>query len=38
VLAYILAQEEHHRSPTIRDEYLELLKVSDVEFDERYVF
>jgi hypothetical protein len=30
-------QEEHHRTRTLREEYLELLRRSGVEFDERYV-
>jgi putative transposase len=35
--AYIQQQEEHHRKRTFREEYLELLQRSEVEFDERYV-
>ena len=38
VRSYILNQEEHHRTRTFREEYLELLKLSGVEFDQRYVF
>jgi len=38
VRKYIFAQEEHHRTRTFREEYLELLKRSGAEFDERYVF
>ena len=38
VKAYILSQDEHHRTRTFREEYLELLKRSGVEFDERYLF
>ena len=34
---YIERQEEHHRTRTFRDEYLELLRRSGVEFDERYL-
>jgi putative transposase len=37
VRAYILQQEDHHRIRTFRDEYLELLQRSGVEFDERYL-
>ncbi len=37
VRRYIEQQEEHHRTRTFREEYLELLRRSDVEFDERYV-
>jgi hypothetical protein len=35
---YIENQEEHHRTRTFREEYLELLQRSGVEFDARYVF
>src|SRR6266446_3364975 len=34
---YIEQQAEHHRTCTFRDEYLELLRRSEVEFDERYL-
>ena len=37
VRRYIERQEEHHRTRTFRDEYLELLRRSGVEFDERYL-
>jgi hypothetical protein len=33
----MLQQAEHHRTRTFREEYLELLRRSGVEFDERYV-
>ena len=33
---YIQKQEQHHRTRTFREEYLELLKRSGVEFDLRY--
>ena len=35
---YVNSQEEHHRTRTFREEYLELLKLSGVDFDARYVF
>jgi REP element-mobilizing transposase RayT len=35
---YIARQEEHHRKKTFQEEYLELLKLSGVEFDERYLW
>ncbi len=34
---YIEQQAEHHHTRTFREEYLELLRRSGVEFDERYV-
>ena len=37
VRRYIEQQEEHHRTRTFREEYLELLRRSGVEFDEPYV-
>jgi len=35
--AYIARQEEHHRSRTFREEYVEFLQRHDVEFAERYL-
>ena len=37
VRRYMEQQDEHHRTRTFREEYLELLRRSGVEFDERYV-
>jgi REP element-mobilizing transposase RayT len=37
VAAYIARQEEHHRKRTFREEYVEFLRKSGVEFDERFV-
>jgi REP element-mobilizing transposase RayT len=38
VYNYILNQEAHHKKRTFREEYLELLKKFDIQFDERYLF
>jgi putative transposase len=38
VIKYIMNQEEHHTTKTFREEYLELLKLFEVEFDEKYLF
>jgi REP element-mobilizing transposase RayT len=38
VKRYIANQEEHHRKKTFEEEYLELLRLSGVEFDERYLW
>ena len=38
VTRYIQTQELHHRRKSFKDEFLELLKRHQVEFDERYVF
>jgi|TARA_R100000541_G_scaffold32720_2_gene41473 putative transposase len=38
VIRYIQKQEEHHKVKSFREEYLELLKAHDIEFDEQYIF
>jgi putative transposase len=38
VLEYIAKQEEHHRKRTFQEEYVELLKRSGLEYDERYLW
>ena len=38
VKRYIANQEEHHRKKTFEEEYVELLRLSGVEFDERYLW
>jgi putative transposase len=35
---YIANQEDHHRKKTFQEEYIEFLKQSDVEYDERYLW
>jgi len=35
---YIANQEEHHRKKTFQEEYVEMLKASSVEYDERYLW
>jgi putative transposase len=35
---YILKQEEHHRKKSFRDEYVELLKLSRIDYDEKYLW
>jgi len=35
---YIAGQEEHHRKVSFQDEFRELLKRHEIEFDERYVW
>ena len=34
---YIAKQKEHHQQETPRDEFVELLKVNGIEYDERYL-
>ena len=38
VIRYIENQQKHHTKQTFRDEYIELLKKFNVEFDPRYIF
>jgi putative transposase len=38
VLEYVDRQEEHHRTRTFQEEYRELLRKHNTEFDERYVW
>lgn len=38
VSKYIENQETHHKKKTFREEYLDFLKVFNIEFDERYVY
>ena len=38
VKRYILNQEKHHRRKTFQEKYLELLKLSEIEYDERYLW
>ncbi|WP_310378911.1 IS200/IS605 family transposase [Flavobacterium sp.] len=38
VINYIKNQEQHHTAKSFREEYLEFLKLYEVEYDERYIF
>ncbi|RYF25529.1 MAG: IS200/IS605 family transposase [Flavobacteriales bacterium] len=38
VYQYITNQEEHHRTKTFKEEYLEFLKKFEIEHDEKYLF
>ena len=38
VYNYILNQEEHHKKRTFREEYIDLLKKFEIEYDERFLF
>ncbi|MCL2416886.1 MAG: IS200/IS605 family transposase [Bacteroidales bacterium] len=35
---YIATQEQHHKKRTFQEEYLEFLKLFEIEYDERYIF
>lgn len=37
LIEYIMNQEEHHKTKSFRDEYLELLKENGIEYNEKYV-
>ena len=37
LIEYVKNQEEHHKKINFRDEYIELLKEHDVDFDEKYL-
>ena len=38
VAKYVLNQEQHHAKKSFKDEYIELLRRFDVDFDDRYLF
>lgn len=37
IIKYIQNQEQHHKRKNLREEYLELLKTHEVDYDERYI-
>ncbi len=37
VVKYIMNQEQHHKRKTFREEYVEMLKKYNVQFDEKYI-
>jgi REP element-mobilizing transposase RayT len=38
VIQYILNQEEHHQKTSFREEYYQLLREFEIEFNDRYLF
>ena len=38
VVKYILNQKTHHHKKTFKEEYLEILKEYDVDYDEKYIY
>ncbi len=38
VYQYILNQESHHKQKTFKEEYLDILKKFDIEFNDKYLF
>ena len=37
-ISYVVNQRDHHAKVSFQDEYLQLLKLYNIEYDERYVF
>jgi putative transposase len=37
LIDYVINQEEHHKTMSFRDEFIELLKEHGIEFDEKYL-
>ena len=37
-LNYVLNQREHHEKKIFKEEYIELLKQFDIDFDDKYLF
>ena len=37
-IKYVESQKEHHKEKSFRDEYLDFLKLYQVEYDEKYLF
>ena len=38
VKKYIFDQQAHHKKHTFKDEYLQLLKIFEIDFDKKYIF
>jgi putative transposase len=38
VVKYVLTQEEHHKTKTFQEEYLDMLRKNEIEFKDEYVF
>jgi len=38
VIQYIMNQENYHKAQTFREEYIEILRKFEMEYDERYIF
>jgi REP element-mobilizing transposase RayT len=38
VVKYVLNQEVHHKKKTFQEEYLEMLRKNDIQFNEEYLF
>jgi REP element-mobilizing transposase RayT len=38
VIKYIMKQEQHHKQKTFKEEYVQLLKIFEIQFEEKYLF
>jgi len=38
VIKYIINQKEHHKKQTFKEEYLDFLKMFEIEFKDEYLF
>jgi putative transposase len=38
IYRYVMNQKEHHKKKSFKEEYLEMLKEADINFDEKYLF
>ena len=38
VVNYILNQPQHHKKKTFKDEYIQLLNIFEIDYDEKYLF
>lgn len=38
VRGYVLNQEKHHAKKSFKDEYLEILKLAGIEYDEKFMW
>jgi len=38
VIKYILNQQLHHKKKSFKEEYIEFLKIFEIEYDEKYLF
>jgi len=38
VIDYVKHQENHHRTKTFKEEYIEFLKAYEIDFDDQYIF
>ena len=38
VVKYIINQDKHHKTKNFKEEYLEILRKNEIEYDERYLF